>query len=49
MTKYRSLWYPRRMTVLACVVAVTIAGGMRDERPRGGHYGPDYQWHSQQY
>jgi hypothetical protein len=36
-----------RMTVLACVVAMVIVGGMRDERPRGGHYRADYQWHSQ--
>jgi hypothetical protein len=41
---FSSLW---RMRVLACVVAVAIAGGMRDERPRGGHYGTDFQWHSQ--
>jgi hypothetical protein len=32
-----------RMTVLACVVAVAFAGGLRDERPRG-HYGPDFQY-----
>jgi hypothetical protein len=41
---FGTLW---RIAVLACVVAVAIGGAMRDERPRGGHYGPDFQWHSQ--